>query len=123
MKKKILIVDDSETTRMNIKNILGEGFSTIEAENGAVGLEKLEENKDIDLIILDVNMPEINGMEFIEIQAKKEDIKNIPTMMCTTEASRTMKELAKKSGVVRAWIIKPIVKEFFLKAIKHILKI
>jgi CheY-like chemotaxis protein len=122
MKKKVLIVDDSETTRINIKNILGEDFTTVEAGNGAIGLERLEEHKDIDLIVLDVNMPEVNGMEFIKIQSEREDINKIPTMMCTTEASKAMKEEAKKSGVVRAWVIKPIVKEFFMKAVKHLLK-
>ena len=123
MKKKILIVDDSQTTRMTIKKFLGEEFDTVQAGNGAEALEELKNNQDYSLIIMDINMPELNGMEFIKIQSETEEIKNIPTMMCTTEASRPMKEKAKKYGVVKAWIIKPIIKELFIRAIYHVLKI
>lgn len=123
MKKKILIVDDSESVRINIKNILGDNYISIDAVHGSHALDILGDNDDIDLIVLDVNMPEMNGMEFIKIQSEKDEIKNIPTMMCTTEASAEIKKQAKESGVVRAWIMKPIKnKEAFLKAVEIVLK-
>ena len=123
MKKKILIVDDSQTTRMTIEKMLGENYDTVQATNGAEALEILRSNQDYSLIIMDINMPELNGMEFIKIQSETEEIKKIPTMMCTTEASRPMKEKAKQYGVVRAWVIKPIIKELFLRAVDHVLKL
>lgn len=123
MKKKILIVDDSQTTRMTIEKMLGEDYDTVQATNGAEALEILRSNQDYSLIIMDINMPELNGMEFIKIQSEMEEIKQIPTMMCTTEASRPMKEQAKQYGVVKAWVIKPIIKELFLRAVDHVLKL
>ena len=122
MKKKILIVDDSQTTRMTIERMLGEDFEKKQASNGAEALEILRQDQSYSLIIMDINMPELNGMEFIKIQSETENIKNIPTMMCTTEASRPMKEKAKQYGVVKAWVIKPIIEELFLKAVKHVIK-
>jgi len=123
MKKKILIVDDSESVRINIKNILGDNYTLIDAVHGSHALDVLGANKDIDLIVLDVNMPEMNGLEFIKIQSEKEEIKHIPTMMCTTEASAEIKSQAKESGVVRAWIMKPITnKKAFLRAVEIVLK-
>ena len=97
--KRILIVDDSQTTRIRIKNFLGEDFSSEEAENGAVAMEILSEDNNFDLIVLDINMPELDGMAFVHLQAKNEKINNIPTILCTTEASITMKEKAKKAGL------------------------
>ena len=120
--KRILIVDDSQTTRIRIKNFLGEDFSTEEAENGAVAMEILSEDNNFDLIVLDINMPELDGMAFVHLQAKNEKINNIPTILCTTEASITMKEKAKKTGVVKAWIIKPIIKNVLLGAIERVLE-
>ncbi|MDC0253672.1 response regulator [Bacteriovoracales bacterium] len=122
MKKKVLIVDDSQTTRMTIDRMLGEEFEKKQASNGAEALEILRQDQSYSLIIMDINMPELNGMEFIKIQSETENIKNIPTMMCTTEASRPMKEKAKQYGVVKAWVIKPIIKELFVKAVKHVIK-
>ena len=122
MKKKILIVDDSQTTRMTIERMLGEDFEKKQASNGAEALEILRQDQSYSLIIMDINMPELNGMEFIKIQSETEIIKQIPTMMCTTEASRPMKEKAKQYGVVKAWVIKPIIEELFLKAVKHVIK-
>ena len=121
MSKKILIVDDSETTRMKIKSFLNEDFCSVEAENGAVALEVLEKDHSFDLIILDINMPEIDGMTFIKIQKDNEKINKIPTILCTTEASTKLKEEAKTTGVVKAWLIKPVIKLVLLKAIERVL--
>ena len=122
IKKKILIVDDSDSARKKMSMFLEEDYIVVEAENGQHAFDLLKENQDFDLIIMDVNMPEIGGMEFIEFQSKEENLKSIPTMMCTTEASQKMKEKAKEFCVVRAWLIKPIIKETFLKTVKHVLK-
>ena len=85
--KRVLIVDDSQTTRIRIKNFLGEDYATEEAENGAVAMDILSKDNNFDLIVLDINMPELDGMSFVQLQAKDEKINNIPTILCTTEAS------------------------------------
>ena len=77
-------------------------------------LEKLNENQ-INLIICDLNMPEMDGIEFISRQCRNDQFKNIPTIMCTTETinkkteeGQKLYEKVKDSGVVKAWIVKPI---------------
>jgi len=111
----ILIVDDSSSTRIQLKNFLEPHKHTCtEAVNGLDALDKLK-NGPIDLIICDLNMPEMDGIEFITRQSKIDDFKNIPTIMCTTETinkkteeGKELYERVKSSGVVKAWIVKPI---------------
>ena len=121
MSYKILIVDDSETTRMSIKKFLGGDYITREAENGMVALDILNEDDSFDLIILDINMPELDGMGFIHRQAEDEKVKKIPTIMCTTEASVMMKDKAKATGVVKAWLVKPVTSNVLLHAVGRVL--
>ena len=111
----ILIVDDSSSTRIQLKNFLEpHKHLCVEAINGLDALEKLEENQ-INLIICDLNMPEMDGIEFISRQSKNQQFKEIPTIMCTTETinkkteeGQKLYEKVKDSGVVKAWIVKPI---------------
>jgi len=118
---KILIVDDSETTRISIKNTLGKEYITKEAENGFKALEVLDKENDFDLIILDLNMPKLDGLGFIKIQAEKEIIKKIPIIMCTTETSFELKSKVKETGIVKAWLIKPLVSKVLLRAVNRVL--
>ena len=67
MSKKILIVDDSRTIRQQVSFTLTKGgFSVVEAEDGQDGLAKLGANADVAMIISDVNMPNMNGIEMVE---------------------------------------------------------
>lgn len=63
-KSTILIVDDSELNRTVLANILGDEYNFIEAENGARAIELLRTHTDIDLILLDMVMPEMNGLTY-----------------------------------------------------------
>ena len=65
-RQKILIVDDAEFNREILKEFLGEAYSYLEAENGIQAIRILEENPEIDLMLLDVNMPQMNGFEVLE---------------------------------------------------------
>ena len=65
-RQKILIVDDAEFNREILKEFLGEAYSYLEAENGNQAIRILEENPEIDLMLLDVNMPQMNGFEVLE---------------------------------------------------------
>ena len=66
---KILIIEDSDSVRISLKNILTpEGHEVVEAVNGLDALQQLEKRHDFDVILCDINMPEMNGMEFIKEQ-------------------------------------------------------
>ena len=109
---KVLSVDDSGVMRRIIGrtvDVLGYGF--LEAANGKEGLEVVAKNfRDIALIILDVNMPEMDGFEFLGRIKANEDYKSIPVMMLTTESERGKIIQAIKAGAVN-YICKPFTPE------------
>ena len=119
----ILVVDDSESVRTTLRNILTAADHDItEAVDGYDALEKLKEKETYDLILLDVNMPEMNGMEFIKVQAEDENYKKIPTVMCTTESHPKLILEAKKVGVVMAWLLKPFKEDKLIETIRRIVE-
>ncbi len=83
---RVLSVDDSRTARHVIRNMAEVlGLEFLEAENGVAALKLLDSNSEkIDLIILDWEMPEMNGQEFLEIIKQHERHRNIPVIMVTT---------------------------------------
>ena len=88
---KVLSVDDSRLMRNIIRGAAESlGFEVLEADNGKVALEVLEENQDedIDLILLDVNMPEMDGFTCLDKIKSDDRFKDIPIMMVTTESER-----------------------------------
>ena len=90
-----------------------------EAEDGVKGLAKLNEASDIQLILCDVNMPNMDGLTMCGRVREIENYKNIPIFMLTTEANEEMKKVAKEIKV-RAWIIKPYVAQKLLSAINTV---
>lgn len=122
MIKKILIVDDSDTARLTVTNYLGGDFEIVEAVDGLDAISKLREIKDIDLLILDVNMPEMDGIEVVQEIAKRDEIKKVWTIMLTTETSSSMKDAVRAHSFVRCWIIKPVTEKLLNAAIKKIFK-
>lgn len=107
MDKKILIVDDSKTIRQQVTLTLSKGgFEVIEAEDGQDGLSKLKSNKDIALVISDVNMPILNGLEMIEAIKADGSYTNLNMIILTTEASPELIERAKSAGA-KGWLVKP----------------
>ena len=65
-KQKILIVDDAELNREILKEILGETYNYLEAENGKQAIQIMGDNPVIDLMLLDINMPQMNGFEVLK---------------------------------------------------------
>jgi two-component system, chemotaxis family, chemotaxis protein CheY len=117
---KVLVVDDSESQRFELKKDLeGAGHQVIEGVNGADGIEKLQSNGDIALVISDVNMPVMDGITMCSKIHEAGKNAGLPIFMLTSEASAEQKEMAKKFGV-RAWIIKPFVKEKLLSAVEKV---
>ncbi|HAS6347692.1 TPA: response regulator [Vibrio vulnificus] len=106
MKKNILIVDDSESLRQVVSIALtGAGFSVIEAKDGVQGVERLNGER-IHLIISDVNMPNMNGIDFIKQVKQHTKYLFTPIVMLTTETQQYLMEECKKAGA-KAWLVKP----------------
>jgi two-component system, chemotaxis family, chemotaxis protein CheY len=121
--KKVLVVDDSPTVRQQVADALsGTGLVLLEACDGAEGLTKIESDREIGLVILDVNMPRMNGLEMLE--AMKMGGKNaaVQVVMLTGEGQQSLIERAKKAGA-RGWIVKPFKPEHLVAAIKRLLAV
>ena len=108
-----LIVDDSSVMRKIVARCLrqaGIDFSSVlEAGNGKEALHLLESNI-VDLILSDINMPVMNGLEFVEALSANPTVRNIPVVMITTEASESSVLKALSCGA-RGYIRKPFTPE------------
>lgn len=113
MSFNLLIVDDSSSMRSVVKKIVdlsGVGINQLlEAENGRRALEVLGDNW-VDAVILDINMPEMNGLELLQRMSEDALLKNIPVVMMTTEASEAHVKTAFELGA-KGFIRKPFLPE------------
>lgn len=113
MSFNLLIVDDSSSMRSVVKKIVdlsGVGVNQLlEAENGRRALEVLGDNW-VDAVILDINMPEMNGLELLQRMSEDALLKNIPVVMMTTEASEAHVKTAFELGA-KGFIRKPFLPE------------
>jgi len=109
---KIMSVDDQRMVRSVIRGAAEMlGYDFIEAENGRVALELLEKHyEEVDLIVLDVNMPEMNGLECLDEIMTDARFKTIPVMMVTTESERQTIVNAIKTGAAN-YVCKPFTQE------------
>ena len=100
-KKKILIVDDSEMNRALLEDMLSDDYEILEAENGLVASQILQENEmDICLVLLDIVMPVMDGFALLELMNRKGWIKNIPVIMISAETASTYMDRAYGLGAV-----------------------
>lgn len=106
MGKKVLIVDDSQSVRQQVGLALQQaGYDTVEAVDGEDGAAKINATSDISLVISDVNMPKMNGLEMLEKVSDR--IKaGLPVVMLTTEGQPSLIKRAKAAGA-KGWVIKP----------------
>ncbi|HUX38192.1 MAG TPA: response regulator [Rectinemataceae bacterium] len=117
---KFLAVDDSSTMRKIVSLALkGAGHEVGEAEHGKDALAKLEGNP-VDCIILDINMPEMNGIEFLTARKTKPALAKIPVIVLTTQDETAMRDQAMELGA-NAFLGKPFQKEDLLASIKRLL--
>ena len=109
--QSIITVDESSTMRRIIKNTLQKlGFETIlEAGNGVEALEVMSKNK-VDMIVTDWNMPEMDGLTFVKAVRAKDEYKDLPILMITTEAAKEDILTALRSGV-NNYVVKPFTPE------------
>lgn len=118
--RKVLIVDDSETIRLEVRRALAAGgFQVLEARDGVDGLRVATANPDLSLLILDVNMPVMNGLEMLERLREDAAIAAIPVLLMTTEAEASLIARAKAAGA-KGWLVKPMGGEMLLKAVERL---
>jgi two-component system chemotaxis response regulator CheY len=118
MGTKILVVDDSMMVRQQVKRALAPaGFDIVEASDGVDALQKLGAGGDTKLIVCDVNMPKMGGIEFLE-QAKANGSK-VPVVMLTTEGQPELMQRARSLGAL-GWIVKPFKPEHLVAAAKKL---
>jgi two-component system chemotaxis response regulator CheY len=118
--KALLVVDDSETIRLDVKRVVGSaGFSVLEARDGVEGLRVAGENPGIALIVLDVNMPVMNGLDMLDQLMRGPTTKDIPVLLLTTEVQESLMQRAKVAGA-KAWLIKPVDPEILLMAVHKV---
>lgn len=121
MGKKILILDDSESIREVVTFTLeNEGHHVLSAINGQDGQQHLN-GQHFDLIITDLYMPEMNGIEFIRSVRAHNDYKTTPILFLTTESQTAKKMEAKEAGAT-GWIIKPFVPAKLIAAINKVMR-
>ena len=98
-RQKILIVDDAEFNRVILKEILGETYNYLEAENGNQAIQIVEENPEIDLMLLDINMPQMNGFGVLEWMNRLQWIDETPVIMISSEESVDAMRKAYEMGI------------------------
>lgn len=102
----ILTVDDSRTMRRMLRMTLEEsGYRVIEAEDGLLGLKALEAEVP-DVIVTDINMPNMDGFGFIDAVRAQSKFAGVPILVLTTESDRALKDRAREAGAT-GWITKP----------------
>ena len=123
MALNILIIDDSATTRAVIKktlNMAGIPVGEIhEAANGQEGLDSLQEQW-IDLVFVDINMPVMNGVEFVEKKNDDPALKSIPVVIVSTDTTVARQEQLRAHGV-QAFVRKPFTPEELKKIVADVL--
>jgi two-component system, chemotaxis family, chemotaxis protein CheY len=116
--KTILIVDDSETIRQGIAGALEEaGFAVLTARDGVDGLERIR-NDAPSMVILDVNMPRMNGIELLESLDLRSS--GLPVVLLTTEVQPALMARAKKAGA-RGWMVKPVNIEQLVETVRKVM--
>ncbi len=85
MKKTILVVDDELSIRMLLENFLSDDYEVISKENGYEAMTWLQDGHNADLLLVDIDMPMLNGFEFTENIRKQNGMKNIPVIMLSSK--------------------------------------
>jgi len=119
---KVMVVDDSMMVRQQVGYALSSaGFSVVEACDGVEALRKLDAKEDPALIVLDVNMPNMSGIELLQ-KIRETSLTSIPVVMLTTEGQPKLMQQAKALGA-RGWIIKPFKPDMLIAAVRKLTQV
>lgn len=117
--KRVMTVDDSATVRQVLKMALEDcDYEVVEANNGREALKKIETEK-LDLLITDLNMPTMDGIELIKMVRKSPGYRFLPIIMLTTESQPEKKKEGKAAGA-SGWITKPFKPQQLLSVVKMV---
>lgn len=115
---KILIIDDSKTSRLILKKMFKDVNAEIyEAGHGREGLDRLKETGPVDLALVDWNMPEMNGYEFVKAVRAQSCYDDMRIMMVTTETEFEQMSLAIEAGA-NEYAMKPFTQETILDKVR-----
>jgi len=116
MSSSILVIDDSLMVRSQVARALAAaGYAVIQAVDGVDGLEKLAANADVALVVCDVNMPRMSGIEFLEHKPA-----GLAVVMLTTEGQTELVQRAKALGS-KGWILKPFDADLLVATVRKLL--
>ena len=117
MSARVMVVDDSVMVRQQVSRALtGAGFAVVEAHDGVDALAKLAAGPGVALVVLDVNMPNMGGIELLQSMRANGDYAALPVVMLTTEGQPRLMQQAKELGA-KGWIIKPFKPELLVAAV------
>lgn len=120
-RKTLMVVADEEVNRAVLRRIFEENYNIIEASNGKEALEKLKDNSDVDLILLDIVMSVIDGENFMRVKNTMEDISSIPVIIIT-EDDTTKWQVDILSMGASDYIVKPFVPETVIRRVTNVLE-
>lgn len=121
MARMVLVVDDSITMMMSLKTTLAmNGFEVETASNGKAALDKLNAGIKPSLVLTDINMPVMGGLELIGKIRAMPGLKFIPILTLTTESDNAKRDEGKRAGAT-GWLVKPVSGDDLIKVIKKVL--
>jgi len=119
--KTIMTVDDSASMRQMVGFVLREGgYEVVEAVNGRDALSKMK-GQDLHLFLTDINMPEMDGIEFTRQVRGMAEYKFVPIVLLTTESAEHKRQEGKAAGAT-AWIVKPFKPDQLLAVVKKVMR-
>jgi two-component system, chemotaxis family, chemotaxis protein CheY len=120
MAKKILVVDDSRTVRQQLEAVLAEaGYEVVQASNGLEGAEAIAATRDLALVICDLNMPTMSGIDMLQLVKQEPSNAHLLILMLTTEDQPAMMARAKAAGA-KGWIVKPFKPDLLLATVRKL---
>ena len=121
MGKTALVVDDSPTMRQMVAlTLTNAGFQVVEAEHGKDAIAKVAGGPKMDIVVTDLNMPEMDGIALIRELRKMASFKFTPILVLTTDSTADKKQAGKEAGAT-GWMVKPFNPELMLKVIAKVL--
>ena len=117
MAKKVIVIDDSEVIRQQVGALLRKaGYEMVEAADGQKGLEVIRATEGAVMVICDVNMPVMNGLEMAEAMRREPRAEGLPMVMLTTEVQKELVLRARQAGV-KGWLVKPFKEEALISTV------
>jgi CheY-like chemotaxis protein len=116
--RKVLVVDDSKLLHRMFEMMLRQ-YPLVHAYDGKEALQQLKDNHDVDLVLLDMNMPRMNGLELLEAMKADQEMKKIPVVLVTTEGSDEQTQRGLEAGAA-AYVKKPFKNEELIAVVQRL---